>query len=123
MHGKTFFGFGMADNMFPTYCNLSRKPLTVDAARELLMNESVVSCLNPSHKLTIDVMENRFNVRVAIPEKAINVKLETGDRLVVMAVSGLPRLVDRHEYTTEEIAGAKFQFALWNVMDASAPLD
>lgn len=108
---KTYFGFGIAPSMFPDG-NISKKTLTVDDAREVI-GQGVVSCLNPCHKASIDVLENRFGVKVDIPAKAPSVLLDIGDRLVVMGVSGLPRLEGRHEYTAEEVAGAKFTFTLW----------
>lgn len=50
-----------------------------------------------------------------IPQKAPVVALKKGDRLLVMGVSGLPRLEGRHEYTAEEVAAAKFRFGLYTV--------
>jgi len=112
--GKTYFGFGMADNMFPAECSVSRRELTPEEARAVIA-EGVEVCLNPSHALTIGVMRERFAIDVAIPAKAPFASLKSGDRLLVMAVSGLPRLEGRHEYTPEEIANAKFRFGLWTV--------
>ena len=62
-------------------------------------------------------METRFGVNVEIPAKAPSVSLQNGDRLVVLGVAGLPRLEGRHEYTTEEVANAKFSFALFTVSE------
>ena len=41
--------------------------------------------------------------------------LKSGDAVVVMGVRGLPRLTDRHEYTSEEVASASFTFSLYTV--------
>ncbi len=111
---KIYFGFGLAPSMFPGNVTIAKIDLTVDQARDV-MEDGVVSCLNPSHKTTIDVMEQRFGIKVEIPPKAPSVALQPGERLLVMGVSGLPRLENRHEYTTEEVAGAKFIFSLWTV--------
>lgn len=113
---KTYFGFGIAPSMFPTNCGIAKKGLTPEQAK-VVVSEGVEACLNPSHKASIDVMQARFGIEVAIPPKAMVVKLENGDRLVVMGVSGLPRLEGRHEYTSEEVAGAKFDFSLWTVSE------
>lgn len=110
----TFFGFGIAPSMFPTACSITKKGLTPEQAK-IIIEEGVEPCLNPSHKASIDAMRSRFGIEVSIPEKAPVVKLNDGDRLLVMGVSGLPRLEGRHEYTDAEIAGAKFEFSIWTV--------
>jgi hypothetical protein len=111
---KTYFGFGVAPSMFPAVCEISKRGLTPDQAKGVI-EEGVEPCLNPSHKASIDAMRSRFGIEVGIPEKAPSVKLVAGDRLLVMGVSGLPRLEGRHEYTTDEVAGARFDFSLWTV--------
>jgi|GEM_PF-1230408 len=98
----------------PPNCDIAKRELGVEQAKGLL-GAGVVSCLNPSHKASIDVMQSRFGITVEIPPKAPNVALQDGDRLVVMGVSGLPRLEGRHEYTPEEVEGAKFTFSLFTV--------
>lgn len=113
---KTFFGFGLADSMFPPDCKISRQPLT-DEQTQALITEGVVSCLNPSHSATVTVMRAR-GFDVEIPPSAPLVKLAPGDRLVVFGVSGLPRLEGRHEYTAEEIEAAKFRVGLYTVAPA-----
>ena len=111
----TFFGFGLADNMFPAdEAVIRRRSLTPEEAKAVI-EQGVEPCLNPSHALTIGVMRNRFGVDVAIPAKAPIVNLRKGDRLLVMGVSGLPRLEGRHEYTEDEVAEAKFRFGLYTL--------
>lgn len=112
----TYFSFGIAPSMFPADCLIRKETLTVEQAKEVIA-EGVVSALNPSHALTIAVMQTRFGVSVEIPQKAPIVSLQYGDRLVVMGVSGLPRLEGRHEYTPEEIENAKFSFSLFTVSE------
>lgn len=112
---RTFFGFGLADNMFPAgEINIRRRDLTPDQARTLV-NEGIIPCLNPSHALTIGVMQERFGIAIEIPARAPIVNLNRGDRLIVMGVSGLPRLEGRHEYTEDEVANAKFRFGLYTI--------
>lgn len=113
---KTYFGFGIAPSMFPSNCIITKHELSVEQAKDFIA-AGVVSCLNPSHKASIEVMKSRFGVCVEIPTTAPSVKLQHGDRLVVMGVSGLPRLEGRHEYTPEEVSGAKFTFSVFAVRD------
>jgi hypothetical protein len=112
----TFFGFAVADNMFPAACTVSRREVSPEEAKAMI-GEGVEPCLNPSHAATIEVMRGRFGIEVVIPPKAPVVSLKVGDRLLVMAVSGLPRLEGRHEYTPEEVQGAKFRFGIWTVSE------
>lgn len=102
--------------MFPGNCNIGKRELSVEQAKEMI-GAGVVSCLNPSHKASIVVMQSRFGISVEIPPKAPSVALQVGDNLVVMGVKGLPRLENRHEYTPEEVAGAEFNFALFTVSE------
>ncbi|MBM3204854.1 hypothetical protein FJZ48_02640 [Candidatus Uhrbacteria bacterium] len=112
---RTFFGFGIADNMFPAgETTIRRRDLTPDEAKTVIQ-EGVEPCLNPSHALTIGVMRERYGINVEIPAKAPIVNLGKGDNLLIMGVSGLPRLEGRHEYTAEEVAGAKFRFGLYTI--------
>lgn len=116
MNTKTYFGFGIAPSMFPSNCTIRKQTLTVEQAKEIIA-AGVVSCLNPSHKASIDVMQTRFGISVEIPPKAPSVVVQNGEAAMVMGVSGLPRLENRHEYTAEEVAGAKFNFALFTVSE------
>ena len=111
---KVFFGFALADSMFVGNCNIDRKVLSVDEAKGLIA-QGVESCCNASHKATIDAMNSRFRIDVAIPATPPQVTLASGDALIIMGVRGLPRLTDRHEYTTEEIGKATFSFSCYTV--------
>lgn len=112
---RKFFGFALADSMFPGPCEIVRKMLSPVDVRRLAEEGRLTPCLNPSHKATIDAMESRFGIKVEIPEMPPKVSLESGDSVVVMGVRGLPRLTDRHEYTPEEIASATFTFSEYTV--------
>ena len=114
MESKTYFGFAVADGMFPGDVEISRRWLTVDQARAYVAH-GVTPCLNPSHVATITAMRKRFGIEVEIPEKPPQVSLLPGDKLVVMSVRGLARLTDRREYTEEEIESASFSFSLYAV--------
>lgn len=112
---KVFFGFALADSMFSESCTIERRPLSVDEAKALVQ-QGVESCLNPSHKASIDAMRARFGIDVSIPESPPRVAVKAGDAVVVMGVRGLPRLTDRHEYSGDEIAQATFVFAEYRVI-------
>lgn len=111
---KVYFGFALADSMFSGDCEIKRKILSVEQAK--IMVEAATPCINPSHAATIDAMRGRYGIDVKIPDAPPQVCLASGDSLVVMAVRGLPRLTDRHEYSEEEIAQATFQFTQYNVV-------
>lgn len=113
---KIYFGFALADSMFKGNVFIRREVLDVDAVRSFV-SDGVIPCLNPSHTATIAAMHERFAIDVAIPETPPKVMLETGDSLIVMSVRGLPRLADRHEYTSEEISSATFSFAMYTVVE------
>ena len=119
---KTYFGFAVADSMFPhsAECTIRRRELDADTVRAIVA-DGVIPCMNPSHKATIDAMRTRFGIDVSIPETPPRVELQDGDQIIVLGVRGLPRLTDRHEYTAEEIEGAEFRFSeyrIYNVVKA-----
>jgi hypothetical protein len=104
-----YFGFAFSPAMLATFpSNVYFQEVDVAACKPHI--EAAVSCLNPSHKATIDALEGRFGINVAIPETAPRVVLEAGDSMYILQVFGLPRLgADRKEYSAEEIAGATFK--------------
>ncbi len=110
-----FFGFAVADSMFPVQCDVRRQPMSVDEVRASL--DDIQFCLNPSHELTIQAARERFNLPIQVPDRAPVVKLNPGDEMIVMSVRGLPRLEGRHEYSADEIAAAEFQFGKWTVVE------
>lgn len=109
-----FFGFALADSMFNGDVTITRHVLGEQEVRGLVA-AGVESCCNPSHVATIDAMRQRYGLEVGIPETPPRVSLKSGDAVVVMGVRGLPRLTDRHEYTSEEVASASFTFSLYTV--------
>lgn len=111
--GRTFFGFAMSDSMFQGNLTLKRTVLSVDDVRNVI-EQGIEPCVNPSHVATLAAMKERFGLAVEVPAVPPRVELHDGDSLVVMAVRGLPRLTDRHEYTNEEVAQATFTFARWD---------
>lgn len=110
-----YFGFAIADGMFPATARVSRRPLEVEEVKNLLAL-GYVSCCNPQHKTSLVAARQRFGLEIVVPEKAPLVSLQVEDCMLVMSIRGLPRLEEnRHEYTEEEVARATFLFGLWTV--------
>ena len=116
-----YFGFALADSMFNNDVRVVRTVLSPKEAKEVLDRArkvgALVSCVNPSHVPTLSVARERFGLEFSVPEVAPKVELHAGDSLLVMTVQGLPRLnAGQHEYSPEQIEGARFTFALWSVI-------
>lgn len=116
MSNKMVFGFALADSMFSGDVCIKRQVLSLDEVHQYLANPNLVVCLDPSHTATIYAMRSRFGIDVAIPDRPSQVQLSVGDDLIVMGVRGMQRLTDRHEYTTQEIDAASFNFAMYTVV-------
>ncbi len=114
-----FFGFALSDSMFQGDCVIRRKALTADEVKAMAEAGELLPCLNPSHRATIDAMQARYGIDIAIPETPPRVSIGVGDSVVVMGVRGLPRLTDRHEYSEEEIASATFSFSEYAVLEGT----
>jgi hypothetical protein len=112
----TYFGFAIADAMFPPFCTVSRRTIAPGEVRDLLLSATGVEmCLNPSHTPTVEVAKKKYDLCLVVPPKAPVVSLNVGDKVIVMSPRGLPRLEGRHEYTLKEIEGATFDFGEWTV--------
>lgn len=109
----TYFGFAVADSMFPTTCTLKKQPFDVADKIEI---EKAVSCCNGSHTETVEAANTRFGLSIQIPEKPPTISLGVGDSIIVMSVRGLPRLTDQRHYSAEEIAKASFVFSEYTVL-------
>lgn len=110
---KTYFGFAIADSMFPENCLLRKETFKGIVPKAEI--ESAISCVNVSHQATIEALRNRFGIQVVVPIMPPKVSLDYGDQFIVMSVRGLPRLTDRHEYTQQEIDQATFNFSIYTV--------
>ena len=109
----TYFGFALADSMFPNHCSIVKTP--IDPFSEKGTIEEAVNCCNRSHLATVEAAEKRFGLTLEIPEKPPRVTLKKGDSIIVMGVRGLPRLEDRRHYDHEEIERATFIFSRYDV--------
>ena len=112
---KTYFGFAVADGMFPLEATIKKLPLKAEQVRKMV-EIGVEPCLNPSHEATIVAMRDKYGIDVPIPKTPPRVSLNKGDRVVVMGVRGLPRLTDNRHYTSEEIENVTFAFSIYEVL-------
>lgn len=111
-----YFGFAVADGMFPANVVATRRPLSIEEVK-ILLAEGYVSCCNPQHATSLQAAKLRFGLKISVPEKAPLVALKVGDEVIVMGIRGLPRLQEnRHEYTEDEVASAAFVFGQWTVI-------
>ena len=113
-NGNVYFGFAISDSMFEGDVRIERRVLDAEGVKKLIAR-GVISCCNVSHQATITAMSVRFGIEIEIPETPPHVTLKNGDSLVILGVRGLPRMVNRHEYTDEEIAQATFSFSRYIV--------
>ena len=113
---KTYFGFALADSMFPGDCDIKHRVISVEEVATKVAVGGVECCCNVSHRATIEAMKERFGLDFQIPATPPRVELQSGDAVIVMGVRGLPRLTDRHEYTPEEVAKATFNFSEYTVV-------
>jgi len=94
-------------------CDLKVIPMTPEEVKAEM--PELQSCCNPSHGATLQALKDKYGIDVPVPATPPRVTLTGGDSIIVIQVSGLPRLTDRHEYTPGEIDRAKFSF-LWVFM-------
>jgi len=109
----TFISLAVSDTMFPDNATLAKTSITRDDL-SLILQGSVLSALNPSHKSTIDVIKRKFWIDLPIPEKAPKVSLVSGDQLVVIQAQ-LPRLAEGEVHSADTVENAKIKFSLWKV--------
>lgn len=112
---KVYFSFALADSMFSGNVKIYRTEITPKEVKSYI-EQGVESCCNKSHVATITALRTKHGIEAPIPETPPKVLLEKGDSLIVLGVRGLPRLIDRHEYTEEEIAKSEFGFSLYQVL-------
>jgi hypothetical protein len=113
---KVYFGFALSSSMFGDFeGSIERHVLELEDVKAAFNEFEIESCLNPSHLPTIKVMQ-AYGIPAVIPEKPPTVSLNKGDTLLVMGVSGLPRLTDRHEYDAAEIEKAIFTFSSYTLI-------
>ena len=107
---SNYIGFALSFTMFPLPCTPSFGVASPKEVQEIVESGDFVCAANPSHAATFEALKERFGIELPIPLKPPVVKLKDGDTLIILQVSGLPRLTDRHEYTSEEVSAATFTF-------------
>jgi len=116
---RIYIGFAISDSMFTGVTQrIERIVVSRNYIKDLLTYypERIYVCANPSHKATFDALRCRYGIELTIPLYPTKVQLTEQDSLIVLSVTNLPRLTDRHEYTNEQIEGADFTFAQYNII-------
>jgi hypothetical protein len=93
--------------------SLDFQPIKLEDVKTFIYNSQYVSCVNPSHKTSLDALKVRYGIEIPIPEKATKVLLESGDTMVVLQINGLPR--ETREFTAEEVAKATFSAVMLSI--------
>ncbi|MEL7037266.1 MAG: hypothetical protein AAFO04_16820 [Cyanobacteria bacterium J06592_8] len=115
---NTYAGFAFSLQMKTTKVALF-KVTTIESNPEnweLIKNS--IPVFNKGHIATIKAIKTRFYVDLSIPETPPSITLNADDIIYVIQVKGLARLVDRKEYTNEEIANASFSIEKVEVLEA-----
>lgn len=111
----TYIGLAIADGMYAEKAVASRRPLTIEEVKQMVA-AGVQSCCNPSHRTTLDALTSKFGIVIPIPEKAPFVKLNPGDRVIVLSARFPRRLNEGEKWTEDDVAKAEFKFGLWEVI-------
>ncbi len=118
---RTFVGLAMSSTMFQGDLLILRRELSPVEVREILARQDVVSCVNPSHKATVDALKKKFGIEVPIPDgPAPKIVLEPGDSLLVLSANFKRRLAEGEKYSPEEVEAAQYEFALYQVAPQGA---
>lgn len=110
----TYLGFAIANSMFPEDCTVRKLPITIEQVQQEISGDISI-CANPSHLATFAALKVRHAIELEVPDSAPIVSLDSGDSIIVLSVVGLPRLIDRHEYTADEIDSSTFTFSKYIV--------
>ena len=93
-----------------------KKDLTLKEARDLISQNKIKVCANPSHKETFEVLRKRYKIELEIPPKPIKVILKKGDELIVAQIANLPRLSNNHQYEKSLLKKARINFLLIKII-------
>jgi len=108
---KTYIGLAFSAQMLSKSCKIAFDPIAI----ETVCVDRCISCANPTHKASLDALNSRYGINVPVAEKAPKVSLETGDAIIVLQISGLPR--ETREFTAEEVAKASFKAVKFTVLE------
>jgi len=116
MEGNIYFALAFSGAMLPRRAiivvvktEMNLEELKKEMEEKIKGGVKINYILNPSHKATIQVLQ-KWEIPVEIPQTPSRVELSARDVLYLVQVTGLPRLTDRHEYTSEEINRAEWRF-------------
>lgn len=109
-----YVSLALSDTMFPEG-GFRKAMLSTSEARFFLQRNKVVSAANPSHKATFNALSRRFDIDLPVPDKAPEIALQSGDRILVFQAK-LPRLAEGQVHSQETVDSAEFKFSLWTIL-------
>ena len=110
---KVYIGLAFSASMLTGKGNLDFQPINFDDIKTIVNTSKYESCVNPSHKASLDALKIRYGIEIPIPEKAPKIMLESGDTMIVLQINGLPR--ETREFTAEEVAKATFSAIMLSI--------
>ena len=112
-----YFNFTFSSGMLPKgEVHILKKDLSLKEARDLISQNKIEVCANPSHKETFAILRERYKMEIEVPLKPTKVILEKGDGLIVAQVVNLPRLSNNHQYKKRLLEKAKIRFMLIKII-------
>jgi hypothetical protein len=111
---KLYIGLSFSASMLSGRGNLDFQQVKLEDVKTFVYNKTLyISCVNPSHKASLDALKIRYGIEIPIPEKAPKIMLESGDTMIVLQINGLPR--ETREFTAEEVAKATFSAVMLSI--------
>lgn len=111
-----YVSLALSDTMFPEGQFKKDILLLQEAQERLEINRhNIVSAANPSHKATFNALSRRFGIDLPVPDKAPEIALQSGDRILVFQAK-LPRLAEGQVHSQETVDSAEFKFSLWTIL-------
>lgn len=95
--------------MVPECCDIVVKPISAEKAAKIISSQSVVSAINPSHMTTIDTIQRKYGIALALPDYAPKVFCKSHDEIIVIQAN-LPRLAEGERHSPLTVEHATIQF-------------
>ncbi|MBQ9180884.1 hypothetical protein IJ135_02195 [Candidatus Saccharibacteria bacterium] len=116
--GDIYLTAELDDAMFSGNQVIARKPVELEDVQAMLEAGWIISRLDSSMSAVLEVLKNKHEIDIAAMENPPAVRLGLRDAVMVLSVHGLA-LDGRQAYTAEEIASARFKFAVYTVMSVA----
>lgn len=101
----------MDDSMFRNAINIMREEITPEEFASMI--NDFTTCFS-NERMIINAMNTRYKTNVFRFHSSMPI-LKSGDKIVVLSCSGLPKLSYRTYYTEAEGNNAKFVFAMYSI--------